>query len=174
MLQTETRIGDYEILDVLQSSRREVVYRVRNLAAGRLEAMKVLPESLVRDSESMERFHREIKMLARLVHPNIVSFYHATKLNDQTVMTTELLEGMTLAEKLQEGPLSVRKSVDIIAQVLGALGHAHAQGVVHRDVTPENVWLMSNGAVKLGGFALAKGKQDLNLTQEGTSIGCVA
>jgi serine/threonine protein kinase len=174
MLQCETRVGDYEILDILQTSRREVVYRVRNVAANRLEALKVLPASLERDVETTERFFREIKVLARLTHPNIVTFYHATRLGDQTVMTTELLEGVPLADKLEEGRLPLRKAVDIIEQVLAALGHAHSHGVVHREVTPENIWLLNNGSVKLGGFGLAKGTQDLTLTQEGTSLGSVA
>jgi eukaryotic-like serine/threonine-protein kinase len=174
MLQCETRVGDYEILDLLQSSRREVVYRVRNTTANRLEAMKVLPESLEHDNETSERFFREIKVLARLTHPNIVTFYHATKLGNQMVMTTELLDGITLAEKLEEGRLPLRKAIDIIEQVLAALGHAHSQNVVHREVTPENIWILHNGSVKLGGFGLAKGKQDMTLTQEGTSLGAVA
>jgi len=174
MLQCETRVGDYEILDLLQSSRREVVYRVRNTTANRLEAMKVLPESLEHDNETSERFFREIKVLARLAHPNIVTFYHATKLSNQMVMTTELIDGITLADKLESGRLPLRRAIDIIEQVLAALGYAHSQNVVHREVTPENIWILHNGTVKLGGFGLAKGKQDMTLTQEGTSLGAVA
>jgi serine/threonine protein kinase len=174
MLQCDTRVGDYEILDLLQTSRREVVYRVRNVAANRLETLKVLPASLESDVETTERFFREIKVLARLAHPNIVTFYHATRLGHQMVMTTELLEGVPLADKLEDGRLPLRKAVDIIEQVLSALGHAHSQGVVHREVTPDNIWLLHNGSIKLGGFGLAKGTQDLTLTQEGTSLGSVA
>ncbi|MBL8174646.1 MAG: serine/threonine protein kinase [Bryobacterales bacterium] len=173
MLQTETRLGDYEILDIVQSSRKEVVYRVRNRVANRVEAMKVLPDSLERDNEARERFFREIKVLARLVHPNIVAFHNAAEIGGKIVMTTELLEGVTLADRMEVTRLPVQEACVILQQVLAALGHAHSQGVVHREVTPDNVWLLPGGMAKLGGFALAKGKGDLNLTQEGTSLGTV-
>lgn len=173
MLQTETRLGDYEILDIVQSSRKEVVYRVRNTVANRIEAMKVLPDSLERDNDARERFFREIKVLARLVHPNIVTFHNAAEINGKLVMTTELLEGVTLADRMDVTRLAIVDSCRIMQRILAALGHAHAQGVVHREVTPDNVWLLANDAVKLGGFALAKGKGDMNLTQEGTSLGSV-
>ncbi|MFN7933444.1 MAG: serine/threonine-protein kinase [Bryobacteraceae bacterium] len=173
MLQTETRLGDYEILDIVQSSRKEVVYRVRNTVANRIEAMKVLPDSLERDNDARERFFREIKVLARLVHPNIVTFHNAAEINGKLIMTTELLEGVTLADRMEVTRLSIEDSCRIMQRILAALGHAHGQGVVHREVTPDNVWLLANDAVKLGGFALAKGKGDMNLTQEGTSLGSV-
>ncbi|MBS1829821.1 MAG: serine/threonine protein kinase [Acidobacteria bacterium] len=173
MLQTETRLGDYEILDIVQSSRKEVVYRVRNTVANRIEAMKVLPDSLERDNDARERFFREIKVLARLVHPNIVTFHNAAEINGKLIMTTELLEGVTLADRMEVTRLSIEDSCRIMQRILAALGHAHAQGVVHREVTPDNVWLLANDALKLGGFALAKGKGDMNLTQEGTSLGSV-
>lgn len=173
MLQTETRLGDYEILDIVQSSRKEVVYRVRNRVANRIEAMKVLPDSLERDNDARERFFREIKVLARLVHPNIVTFHNAAEIDGKLVMTTELLEGVTLADRMEVTRLSIEDSCRIMQRILAALGHAHTQGVVHREVTPDNIWLLENDGVKLGGFALAKGKGDMNLTQEGTSLGAV-
>lgn len=173
MLQTETRLGDYDILDFVQSTRKEVVYRVRNRVANRIEAMKVLPDSLERDNEARERFFREIKVLARLVHPHIVAFHNAAEIDGKIVMTTELLAGVTLAERMEVRRMAAEDACAIVQQVLAALGHAHSQGVVHREVTPENIWLLENDIVKLGGFALAKGKGDMNLTQEGTSLGTV-
>lgn len=173
MLQTETRLGDYEILDIVQSSRKEVVYRVRNNVVNRIEAMKVLPDSLERDNDARERFFREIKVLARLVHPNIVLFHNAAEIDGKLVMTTELLEGVTLADRMEVTRLPFEQACAIVQQVLAGLGHAHTQGVVHREVTPDNIWLLQSGAVKLGGFSLAKGKGDMNLTQEGTSLGTV-
>lgn len=174
MLQTESRAGDYQILEVVQRSKREVVYRVRNVVANRMEAMKVLPESLQNDNEALERFFREIKVLSRLIHPNIVAFYHATQLNGSVVMTTELLECQTLAERLQDAQISLRNSVDIVQQVLAALSHAHNHAIVHREVTPDNIYVLPGGSVKLGGFALAKPKGDMNLTKEGVTLGTVA
>ena len=173
MLQTETRLGDYDILDIVQSSRKEVVYRVRNRVANRIEAMKVLPDALERDNDARERFFREIKVLARLVHPGIVAFHNAAEIDGKLVMTTELLDGVTLADRIEVTRLGIEDACHVMQQVLGALGHAHSQGVVHREVTPDNIWLLPGGGVKLGGFALAKGKGDMNLTQEGTSLGTV-
>lgn len=171
MLQTDTRVGDYEILELLHTSRKEMYYRVRNTIADRWEAMKVLPDALAEDIDARERFLREINVLARLVHPNIVTFYHATELNRRAVMTMELLEGITLAERLEQGPLEQTEATRIIQQVLTALAYAHSQGIVHREVTPENIWLLVDGKVKLGGFGLAKAKGDMRLTREGASMG---
>lgn len=173
MLQIGTRVGDYEILDVLQSSRKEVLYRVRNVPADRMEALKVLPDTLQRDNDALERFFREIKLHAKLDHPNVVTFYHATELAAVVVMTTELVEGTTLATRLEAGPLPVRKAVDIAVQVLAALGHAHSHGLMHREVTPDNILLLHGDAVKLGGFGLAKLQGDVSLTQVGTTLGPV-
>ncbi|MBI4907182.1 MAG: serine/threonine protein kinase [Acidobacteria bacterium] len=171
MLQTDSRVGDYEIYELLHNSRKELFYRVRNIVANRWEAMKVLPDALQQDLDARERFLREIKVLARLLHPNIVTFYHATELDGRAVMTMELLEGISLAERMERGPLSLQESIRIIQPVLTALAYAHAQGVIHREVTPDNIWLLNDNKVKLGGFGLAKAKGDMRLTREGTSLG---
>jgi len=173
MLETGTRLGDYEILDIHSMSKKEVVYRVRNTVAQRLEALKVLPESLQQDAEALERFFREIKVHARLLHPNIVTFHHAAQIDGMLIMTTELMEGSTLADLLASGPLPPRQSVSVMSQVLAALQHAHSQNVVHREVSPENIYILPDEEVKLGGFAMAKAKGEMNLTQAGTAIGPV-
>ncbi|MCZ2146616.1 MAG: serine/threonine protein kinase [Bryobacterales bacterium] len=154
-------------------SKKEVVYRVRNTVAQRLEALKVLPESLQQDAEALERFFREIKVHARLLHPNIVTFHHAAQIDGMLIMTTELMEGSTLADLLASGPLPPRQSVSVMSQVLAALQHAHSQNVVHREVSPENIYILPDEEVKLGGFAMAKAKGEMNLTQAGTAIGPV-
>lgn len=173
MLSIGTRVGDYDILDIHDQSKTGVVYRVRNQVAGRLEALKVLPESLQTNTEALERFFREIKVHARLMHPNIAAFYNATQIGTVVVMTTEFIEGTALASILQAGPLPPATAVSYLTQVLAALSHAHSQNVVHREVTPENIYILEGGRVKLGGFGLAKGKGEMNLTQEGTTLGPV-
>ncbi len=174
MLKVGSRIGDYEILDVLQSSKKEVVYKVNNTVARRIEAMKVLSESSQKDMESLERFLREIRLHAKLQHPNIVSFYHATQLNGITVLTTEYVEGVTVAEKLEQGPIALPTAAGWLTQVLAALDHAHTNQILHREVTPEHIIILEDDSVKLGGFGLAKAKGDLSLTQVGTTLGAVA
>jgi serine/threonine-protein kinase len=163
--------GDYEILDLLENSKEGVTYKVRNVILQRFEVLRVLPKTLQDDHDAVTRFLREAQVHARMSHPNIVTFYHATQLNGQLVMTTELVEGTTLAARRELGPLPVAEALSCLSQVLSALGYAHGLGIVHRDVTPYNIILTSDGGVKLTGFGLAKAAQDHQLTQPGTVLG---
>lgn len=169
-----TRIGDYEILGLLQSSRKESVFRVRNVVADRVEVLKLLPDHLQRDQQARERFYREIKLHARLAHPNLVTFYHASEIEGITFMTTEYLEGVTtLAQHLAGGVMPMRKAIDLMSQVLAGLAQAHRQNLIHREVTPDNILILPDGQAKLGGFGLVKQQGDVSLTAVGTTLGCV-
>lgn len=170
-IQPGQRAGDYEILDLLENSKEGVTYKVRNGILQRFELLRVLPKTLQDDHEAVTRFLREVQVHARMSHPNIVTFYNATQLNGQLIMTTELVEGTTLAARRELGPLPVAEALKFLSQVLSALGHAHGLGIVHRDVTPYNIILTPEGSVKLTGFGLAKGVQDNELTQPGTVMG---
>jgi serine/threonine-protein kinase len=174
MLQVGTRTGDYEICDVVQTSKKEIVYKVRNLAVHRMESMKVLPESLRHDPEALERFLREIKVHARLQHPNIVAFYQATQLDGVPVLTTEFVEGVTLAGKLAAGSIPFGIALSYMTQLLSALSHAHSLNIIHREITPESILITPEGGVKLAGFGLAKAQGDISLTQVGAAVGAVA
>ncbi len=164
-------IGDYEFLDILESSKNGVTYKVRNVLAQRFEALKVLPKNLQDDQENVDRFLREMKVHARLTHPNIVAFYNAGQVEKQLIMTTELTEGLTLAQRQNGAPLPIPEAIDYISQVLAALSYAHSQGVVHREVTPSNITVTPDGTVKLSGFGLAKAINDPQLTQVGAMLG---
>jgi len=170
-IQPGQRVGDYEILDLLENSKEGVTYKVRNVLLQRFEVLRVLPRTLQDDHDAVTRFLREAQVHARMTHPNIVTFYHATQLNGQLVMTTELVEGTTLAARRELGPLPVAEALNFLSQVLSALGYAHGLGIVHRDVTASNIILTSDGGVKLTGFGLAKAAQDHQLTQPGTVLG---
>jgi len=170
-IETGQTLGDYEVIDLIESSKTGVTYKVRNVLLQRIEALRVLPRTFQDDQERVTRFMREAKLHARISHPNIVTFYHATQLDGQLVMTTELVEGTTLAQRLELGPLSSEEAVSCFSQVLSGLAQAHALGVVHRDITPANIILASDGRVKLTGFALAKATTDPQLTQPGTVMG---
>ena len=170
-IQIGQRVGDYEVLSLLENSTGGVAYKVRNLILQRLEVLRVLPKSLQDDQGAKTRFLREANVHARMSHPNIESFYHATQLDGQLIMTTELVEGTALAARRELGPLPLAEALDCLSQVLSALGHAHGLGIVHRDVTPSHVILTPGGNVKLTGFGLAKATQDRQLTQPGTIIG---
>jgi serine/threonine protein kinase len=164
-------IGQYEFIDVLESSKNGVTYRVRNTLADRFEALHVLAASVQNDQESVNRFLREMHVRARMMHPNIVNFLNAAPLDGQFVMTTELVEAVTLADRLEIGPLPIPEALYYICQVLDALSYAHRNGVIHRDITPVNILITASGMVKLAGFALAKATGDANLTQAGTVLG---
>lgn len=165
-------IGNYEFLDRLNSSHSEVAYKVRNHLTQRLEALKVLDSPDGR--EGVERFIREIKVHARLTHPNIITFYNAAELEGQLVMTMELVNGITLAERLRlMGALSWMEAVSHISQVLMALGFAHEQGIIHRNVTPDTIILTADTTVKLTGFELAKPLASPSLTQTGSVMGAL-
>ena len=150
-----------------------VTYKVRNVLVNRLEVLKVLPKELQEDQKRVDRFLREVNIRARLTHPNIVGFYNAMPLEDQLVMTTELVEGPTLEDVIGRGPIPLKESVDYVCQALSALVYAHAQGVVHRDIRPASMIITSSGKLKLGDFGLAKMYADPQLTQPGTVLGTV-
>ncbi|HLK69031.1 MAG TPA: serine/threonine-protein kinase [Bryobacteraceae bacterium] len=161
----------YEFLDILKRSKSGIEYRVKNLRAGRLEALRSLPESAEGDPERVERFLREMRMHAKLLHPNIVMMFSAMVLEHHLVMTTELVEGTSLAEKLSLGPLPWTQAVALIRQVLSALICAHREQIVHRDISPENITISPGGIVKLGSFSMAKGAASPKLTTVGMMIG---
>jgi eukaryotic-like serine/threonine-protein kinase len=166
----ETHAG-YEFLDVLKRSKNGIEFRVKNTLVGRIEALRAIPEGSQNDQEQRERFLREMRVHARLVHPNIVTLFNAIELANQLVITTELVEGATVRDRLLTGPLPWEEGVIITRQMLAALAYAHSQGIVHRNISPENILIGAGGVMKLTSFALAKGASSPKLTQVGVAIG---
>jgi serine/threonine-protein kinase len=166
----ETKSG-YKFLDVLKRSSHAVEYRVQNTLAQRLELMKVLSQLAAEDVQGAELFLREMRVRARLIHPNIVTLFSAIELDRHLAMTTELVEGPTLAERLESGPLPWREAIRLAGQALSALSFAHQQHVVHRDISPQNMVIAPGGMLKLTNFSLAKSEVSPKLTQIGAIIG---
>lgn len=166
-----SRAGDYKILDVLGAGGMGKVYKVQNVISDRVEAMKVLLPNLEGDAELADRFIREIKVQARLDHPNIAALHTALRLDNQLMMLMEFVEGVNLDHVLKSGPIPIERAVDYVAQVLSALAYAHAHGVVHRDIKPANMILTPNGVIKLMDFGIAKLTADHKLTQTGATVG---
>ena len=165
------RIGDYEILNELGAGGMGKVYKVRNVISDRIEAMKILLPDLAGRQELAARFQREIKVLAALDHPNIAALRTALTLDNQLVMIMEYVEGTTLTQRLQQGPIPVADAVNYIGQVLDALSYAHQQHVIHRDIKPANMMLTPQGVVKLMDFGIARSGDDSTLTMTGTTLG---
>src|SRR5580692_11473253 len=165
------KLGDYEILGILGAGGMGKVYKVRNTISDRVEAMKILLPDLAGQKELADRFLREIKVLASLDHPNIAALRTALTLDNQLVMIMEYVEGTTLTQRMQQGPVPVADAVNYISQVLDALGYAHQQHVIHRDIKPANMMLTPQGIVKLMDFGIARSGDDSTLTMTGTTLG---
>ena len=171
-LQIGSTVGDYQVVGILGAGGMGKVYKVRNVISDRLEAMKVLLPDLANAPELADRFLREIKVQASLVHPNIAALHTAVRQDNQLLMLMEFVDGVTLEQRLkQQGPLSVAEAIEYVRQVLSALEYAHQHGVIHRDIKPANMMLTPNGTVKLMDFGIAKDASDHKLTMTGTTMG---
>jgi eukaryotic-like serine/threonine-protein kinase len=169
MFQIGQSLGDYAIRQELGKGGFGRVYQVEHTLTGRREAMKILAAS--HSPEQAERFLREIRLQASLTHPNIAVVHTAFWVNDDLALVCEYLEGQPLQRLLEQQPPPVKRALDMIGQVLQGLSYAHARGIIHRDITPANIFLTSSGPVKIIDFGLAKAATDLRLTQEGSPIG---
>ena len=165
--------GVYQFVGIEDNPRSGRTYKVRNAIAARLELLRILPGEFKEDLEEEERFLREIKVHARLSHPNIVAFYTAVELENRLVMTSEFFESTTLEKRLEAGAMPVNEAVSCMSEVLSALSHAYAQGVIHREISPANILIGTDGTVKLTGFGLAKASTDAQLTQVGMVMGWI-
>ena len=136
-----TRFGPYEIAGEIGAGGMGVVYQATDTKLDREVAIKVLPESMASDAERLTRFDREAKTLASLNHPNIAQIYGLEESNGTTALVMELVEGPTLADRIEKGALPADEALGIAMQIAEALEGAHAQGIVHRDLKPANISL---------------------------------
>jgi serine/threonine protein kinase len=155
-LSAGTRLGPYELLGLLGAGGMGEVYRARDTRLQREVAVKILPARLSSDAARLKRFEREAHSASALNHPNIVTIHEVGQTDSTSFIVMELVEGKTLRELLYGGPLPLRKLLSIAAQVSDGLAKAHASGIVHRDVKPENVMVSNDGFVKILDFGLAK------------------
>jgi eukaryotic-like serine/threonine-protein kinase len=166
-------VGGYRFLRILDAAGSAMVYEVENEIAGRREILKLLPSGFEQDRNRVDRFLREAKIHSRLSHPNIAEFYSGIQLDGQLVMTMEALKGVSLKDRIADGSLSIPEAIDIAGQALSALDYAHQKEVVHREITPETIFIGPDGVVKLTGLGLAKQEHDPSLTQIGAVVGAV-
>ena len=189
-LAARTRLGAYEIVAPLGAGGMGEVYRAQDSRLGRAVAVKVLPQHLSTRPELRARFEREARAVSALNHPNICTLHDVGREGDTDYLVMELIEGETLAHRLEKGPLPLADVLTLARQIAGALDRAHRAGIVHRDLKPGNVMLTKSGA-KLMDFGLARAtglagdpasgsrlatmsyspKADTPLTAEGTIVG---
>jgi eukaryotic-like serine/threonine-protein kinase len=152
-----------------------VVYLARDAALGRQVAIKILAERHGGDPEQRERFLREAQLAARLNHPNVVSVFDAGEEDGQPYIVMECVDGETLADELaRRKRFAPAEAVDVALQASAGLAHAHAAGLVHRDVKPGNLLRAADGAIKIVDFGIARAAESTQLTQAGTVLGTVA
>lgn len=170
-------ISGYEVLSKIGQGGMGAVYKARQTMMDRLVAIKTLLPHFAREKDSVERFLREARVLAKLSHPNIVAGLDAGYQNGIYYFIMEFIEGVSLKQMLQKQPLDWDEAIDYVKQVAAALEHAAKFGIVHRDIKPENILITKDGVAKLTDLGLAKlvtGPTDVTLTRAGYVMGTPA
>jgi len=168
--------GRYRVLSRIAEGGMATVYLALDERLDREVALKVMRQHLTHDESFVTRFRREARSSASLSHPNVVAVYDQGEDDGCIFLAMEYVPGKTLREVLRdEGPLSPRAALDVLDHVLQALAEAHAKGLIHRDVKPENVILNDNGTIKVADFGLARAVTSQTVTStQGVLLGTVA
>ena len=179
-LSSGDRVGPYVIADALGAGGMGEVYRARDTRLNRDVAIKVLSDAFAADPDRRDRFEREAQAIAALSHPNILAIHDVGFDQGRAYAVTELLDGETLRERLRAGAIPVSKAIDIAVQVAHGLSAAHDKGFVHRDVKPENIFLVKDGRVKVLDFGLVRttgvptdASETMAVTRPGALMGTV-
>ena len=171
------RIGKYVVIEVLGRGGMGVVYRALDNQLGREVAIKTLTRGVAEDPEMLARFYEEGKKTARLKHPHIVTVYDLGEENGIPYIVMERVEGNSLEKLIHDNsPLTMMDRLRIIAEMCSALGYAHANNVIHRDVKPANIFVQPDGTAKLLDFGIARLERrshDISLTRTGHIVGTV-
>jgi serine/threonine protein kinase len=155
-LTSGTKLGPYEIQSTLGAGGMGEVYRARDTRLQRNVAIRVLPMAFAADPERLARFTHEARLLGSLNHPNLLAIYDVGADEGTHYLVSELLEGTTLRQRMQDGSVPQRKALDYAVQTAKGMAAAHDKGIVHRDLKPENLFVTTDGRIKILDFGLAK------------------
>jgi Tol biopolymer transport system component len=173
------RLGAYEVVSRLGAGAMGEVYRARDSRLGRDVALKILPAEFASNPDRRRRFEQESRAASALSHPNIVAVYDVGDQDGVSYIVSELVDGESLRDLIDRGPVPLRKAIDLAAQIADGLAAAHAAGVVHRDLKPENVMLTRDSRPKILDFGLARyqpaapAEGTMTMTQPGMVMGTV-
>lgn len=155
------QIPGYKILGKLGSGAMAVVYKAKQISLDRTVAVKVLPKKFVQKADYVERFYKEGRLAAKMNHNNIVQAIDVGEVGGLYYFVMEFVEGRTLHDDLSKGKIfNEDEAIDLILQLVSALGHAHSLGLVHRDVKPKNIMINKEDVVKLADMGLARETSD--------------
>lgn len=150
------RFGPYHVLGTIGAGGMGEVYVAHDPRLGRKVAIKILPQRLSRDRDTLNRFTQEARSASALNHPNIVTIHEVGSANDAPYIVMEYIDGRDLRSYIDEGPMGIRQTLEIGAQIADGLAAAHERGIIHRDLKPENIMVTRDGYVKILDFGLAK------------------
>jgi serine/threonine-protein kinase len=156
------RLGRYEIIGPLGAGGMGEVYRAMDSELERDVAVKVLSEAVSQNPNRLARFEREARAVAKLSHPNILDIHDFGRQGDVTYSVTEFLDGQNLRERIEDGALTWRETIEIGTAIADGLAAAHQAGIVHRDLKPSNLFLTSDGRVKILDFGLARVNEEVD------------